>query len=343
LENSHPQEARIRGAGCAGWHAHLSCLEWQDSPFFRRLLRHTFGPVSDTAGSLPYVTSSASETPSSGGLSEKDPSSHPRPRGDSDASQCISVAAFREAQARRSTTNSPVPSLPGDRETFPSRQVGNHRHSAFATPPSVLKAGSQAHSRPPSRPPTRRSPARSSTAPLSFASHSKAHYHLAHADVPPIGWAPPRTSSPMFIHDHHVEYAPLHYVLLFPYGTDGWTYGIPIHVNTDNTTNNDASSNNASPWCSLTSLTSWLSRPRGSLSGALGCDGCLVLSTVLGSALSGCLAAPGCLRLPAVRLYAVSGSGLSPAPGSRALHSLATPGCLTLRPLRLSAVSHWLG
>jgi len=30
-----------------------------------------------------------------------------------------------------------------------------------------------------------------------------------------------------FIHDHHRAYAPLHYVLLFPYGTDGWTYGLP--------------------------------------------------------------------------------------------------------------------
>ena len=25
-----------------------------------------------------------------------------------------------------------------------------------------------------------------------------------------------------FIHDHHQAYAPLHYVLLFPYGTPGW-------------------------------------------------------------------------------------------------------------------------
>jgi Helitron helicase-like domain at N-terminus len=35
-----------------------------------------------------------------------------------------------------------------------------------------------------------------------------------------------------FIHDHHAGYAPLHYVLLFPYGTDGWTYGIQLHVAT---------------------------------------------------------------------------------------------------------------
>jgi hypothetical protein len=36
-----------------------------------------------------------------------------------------------------------------------------------------------------------------------------------------------------FIHDHHKAYTALHYVLLFPLGTDGWTYGIKHHqVNT---------------------------------------------------------------------------------------------------------------
>ena len=30
-----------------------------------------------------------------------------------------------------------------------------------------------------------------------------------------------------FIHDHHYSYAPLHYILLFPYGTPNWTYGLP--------------------------------------------------------------------------------------------------------------------
>jgi hypothetical protein len=29
-----------------------------------------------------------------------------------------------------------------------------------------------------------------------------------------------------FIHDHHHTYAPLHYILLFLHGTDGWTYGL---------------------------------------------------------------------------------------------------------------------
>jgi hypothetical protein len=35
-----------------------------------------------------------------------------------------------------------------------------------------------------------------------------------------------------FIHDHHRAYAPLHYVLLFPYGTHGWTYGLPLEHTT---------------------------------------------------------------------------------------------------------------
>ena len=34
-------------------------------------------------------------------------------------------------------------------------------------------------------------------------------------------------------------YAPLHYVLLFPYGTAGWSYGIPLHANADTTSNDD--------------------------------------------------------------------------------------------------------
>ena len=119
-----------------------------------------------------HVTSPSPGTPPSGSSSDRDPLPRPRQRGDSftsEASQRISVAAFREAQARRSTANSPVPSLPADRESFPSTQVGNHRRSAFVTPPPVLKAGSQARPTLLNRPPTRSPPARSSTAPLSFA------------------------------------------------------------------------------------------------------------------------------------------------------------------------------
>jgi hypothetical protein len=40
-----------------------------------------------------------------------------------------------------------------------------------------------------------------------------------------------------FIHDHHPTYAPLHYVLLFPFGTPGWTYGLPLLCNQDATAN----------------------------------------------------------------------------------------------------------
>jgi Helitron helicase-like domain at N-terminus len=38
-----------------------------------------------------------------------------------------------------------------------------------------------------------------------------------------------------FIHDHHPDYAPLHYVLLFPYGSAGWTYGLPLKQETNST------------------------------------------------------------------------------------------------------------
>ena len=47
-----------------------------------------------------------------------------------------------------------------------------------------------------------------------------------------------------FIHDQHRAYAPLHYVLLFPYGTDGWTYSLPLNANTDTTTNNNETPEN---------------------------------------------------------------------------------------------------
>ena len=36
-----------------------------------------------------------------------------------------------------------------------------------------------------------------------------------------------REGSLRFIHDHHQAYVPLHYVLLFPFGTSGWSYGMP--------------------------------------------------------------------------------------------------------------------
>jgi hypothetical protein len=61
-------------------------------------------------------------------LSLEPPPARPRPRGDSavsDSSQRISVAAFREAQARRSTANSPVPSFrpPSSTDTLTTRAL----------------------------------------------------------------------------------------------------------------------------------------------------------------------------------------------------------------------------
>ncbi|KAH9980792.1 hypothetical protein BJV74DRAFT_887552 [Russula compacta] len=121
--------------------------------------------------SFRHVTSPAPETPPSSSASSKEPRPRPRPRGDSFASdssqQRISVAAFREAQARRSAAGSPVPSSSGDADNLASAPVRNRRRSsALATPPSVLPTAASLSRVPlPRNPPTR-----SSTAPLSFSS-----------------------------------------------------------------------------------------------------------------------------------------------------------------------------
>ncbi|KAH9988913.1 hypothetical protein BJV77DRAFT_717367 [Russula vinacea] len=131
-------------------------------------------PDSFNLKSFRHVTIPTPESPSSGSPSDRDPQPRPRPRGGSqasdDAAQRISVAAFREAQARRSATNSPVPSLPGDRDSFPPGQVRTRRRSALATPPSTTSAGSQPRAPLPSSSQIRSPPARSSIAPLSFSS-----------------------------------------------------------------------------------------------------------------------------------------------------------------------------
>jgi hypothetical protein len=42
------------------------------------------------------------------------------------------------------------------------------------------------------------------------------------------------------IPDHHHAYAPLHYVLLFPHGSPGWTYGLPLQNTGDTVDSDDA-------------------------------------------------------------------------------------------------------
>ncbi|KAI9444547.1 hypothetical protein H4582DRAFT_825179 [Lactarius indigo] len=118
--------------------------------------------------SFRHVTPSLSTSPNpdSPPLDSLDPPIRPRSRGDSfasDSSQRISVAAFREVQARRSATNSPVPSLPGDRDSgVASGQVRSRkRSSALGTPPPLPNTGSQ-----PRLPVPHGRPTRSSTAPL---------------------------------------------------------------------------------------------------------------------------------------------------------------------------------
>ncbi|KAI9453526.1 hypothetical protein BJY52DRAFT_1189510 [Lactarius psammicola] len=127
-------------------------------------------PDSFNLKSFRHITSSLSTPPNlnpdSPPLDSLDPPVRPRPRGDSfasDSSQRISVAAFREVQARRSATNSPVPSLPGDRDSgVASGQVrSSKRSSTLGTPPPLPNTGSQ-----PRLPVPRGPPMRSSTAPL---------------------------------------------------------------------------------------------------------------------------------------------------------------------------------
>ena len=118
--------------------------------------------------SFRHVTSplSTSPNPDSPPLDSLDPPARPRPRGDSvasDSSQRISVAAFREVQARRSAANSPVPSLPGDRDScLASGQVRSRKRlSTLGTPPPLPNTGSE-----PRLSASRSPPTRSSTAPL---------------------------------------------------------------------------------------------------------------------------------------------------------------------------------
>jgi len=119
--------------------------------------------------SFRHVSSPETTPPSSSTPPNTSPRPRPpHPRGDStasDPSQRISVAAFREAQARRSTADSPVPSSSGDRDSFASSQVRIRQPSSLlATPPSGPTAGPQTRF-----PSSRSPPSRSSTAPLSFS------------------------------------------------------------------------------------------------------------------------------------------------------------------------------
>jgi hypothetical protein len=124
--------------------------------------------------SFRHVTSPLSTSPNLDPSSQDslDPPARPRPRGDSvasDSSQRISVAAFREVQARRSAANSPVPSSPGDRDSgLASGQVRSRKRlSTLGTSPPLPNTGSE-----PRLSISRSPPPRSSTAPLLSASAS---------------------------------------------------------------------------------------------------------------------------------------------------------------------------
>ncbi|KAF8267397.1 hypothetical protein EI94DRAFT_1801735 [Lactarius quietus] len=109
-----------------------------------------------------HVTSplSTSPNPDTSPLDYLDPPARPRPRGDSnasDSSQRISVAAFREVQARRSAANSPVPSSPGDRDSsLTSGQVRSRKRlSTLGTSPPLPNTASEPRPSVSRSPPTR--------------------------------------------------------------------------------------------------------------------------------------------------------------------------------------------
>jgi hypothetical protein len=109
----------------------------------------------------PPTPRSPNPEPSSSGNSSHNRGATPRLRTRensfaSDSSQRISVAAFREVQARRSTADSPAPSSPGDRDSLVSGQVRSRKRSSTLVTPPLPTSGSQPPL-PPSCHPTRTS------------------------------------------------------------------------------------------------------------------------------------------------------------------------------------------
>ena len=120
LRDTSPKKKRViaskKSSGLLSWARERTKSKPSDplplpaESFNLKSFRHV-RPELPSTSSQP--TSTKSERPPSALDFENLPPARPRPRGDSAASdsQRISVAAFREAQARRSATNSPVSSF----------------------------------------------------------------------------------------------------------------------------------------------------------------------------------------------------------------------------------------
>lgn len=168
LGDTSPKKKRViapkKSSGLLSWARERTKSKPSDPPppplpaesFNLKSFRHV---QPDSPSPSPQPTSSQPERPPSALDFDNLPPARPRPRGDSAASdsQRISVAAFREAQARRSATNSPVPSFrpPSSTDTL---TLTNRALTPTRSNPNVNQVKA---------PPTRRS-----TAPIDSSSSS---------------------------------------------------------------------------------------------------------------------------------------------------------------------------
>lgn len=170
--------------------------ELKEESFNLRSFRHVSGP--DTAPG-PDDTTPLDLPPA-----------RPRPRGDSvasDASQRVSVAAFREMHARRSQADSPTPQS----TSRPNTQVDNYPRSGSPSPKPLVLSIPNPHSQPRGRSaaPNRTSTLRSSPSsksdsdsdsdhgPLPLSVQWRSKSELGHSSIPdrrPSNYPSPTTS-----------------------------------------------------------------------------------------------------------------------------------------------------
>ncbi|KAI0045679.1 hypothetical protein FA95DRAFT_1607529 [Auriscalpium vulgare] len=182
---SPPPKPSKPSGGMFSWARSRDRTKSKPTPPPAKFAVQTPPPVDASSFNLKSFRHVTSPSPSPSPIPDRSPSplpsyvvppARPRPRGESaasDSSQRISVAAFREAQARRSTANSPVPSALGDGLKAESPYLGARRSPSGQPPERGRQRSSTVGSpnvldyNPMSRLPVPRvPPTRSSTAPL---------------------------------------------------------------------------------------------------------------------------------------------------------------------------------